>query len=59
MSFAASAPVPLVGVVEAVVFHNEENSYTIMQVVSAEHGRVTVRGKLPAVAVGEEIRAVG
>lgn len=59
MPSTPSAPVPLVGVVEAVVFHNEENSYTIMQVASPEHGRVTVRGKLPAVAVGEEIRADG
>jgi exodeoxyribonuclease V alpha subunit len=55
----SSTSVPLAGVVEAVVFYNEENSYTIMQVASESHGPVTVRGKLPAVAVGEEIRATG
>lgn len=47
------------GTVEAVVFHNEESGYTIMQVATQKAGKVTVRGKLPAAVAGEQIRATG
>lgn len=47
------------GIVQAVVFHNEENGYTIMQVEQAKGGRCTVRGRLPRATPGERIRARG
>ena len=43
----------------SIVFHNEENGYTIMQVETAKNGTVTVLGSLPAVIEGEQIRARG
>ncbi len=52
-------PTEIEGVVQSVVFHNEENGYTIMQVDSASGGRISVLGNLPAVVEGEEIRALG
>ena len=47
------------GSVHAIVFHNEENGYTIMQVRNARGETVTVRGRIPAVVEGEQIRATG
>ncbi len=47
------------GVVQAVVFHNEENGYTIMQVEDGHGERLTVRGRLPSATPGERIRATG
>ncbi len=48
------------GTVKSVVFHNEENGYTIMQVaVESRAETVTVLGNLPAVVEGEDIRATG
>lgn len=47
------------GTVEAVVFHNEENGYTIMQIDDGKGGRFTLRGRLPAAVAGERVRAVG
>ena len=47
------------GSVHSIVFHNEENGYTIMQVETAKNGTVTVLGSLPAVIEGEQIRARG
>lgn len=47
------------GSVHAIVFHNEENGYTIMQVKDARGETVTVRGRIPAVVEGEQIRATG
>jgi exodeoxyribonuclease V alpha subunit len=47
------------GSVHSIVFHNEENGYTIMQVKTAENGNITVLGSLPAVTEGEQIKAKG
>lgn len=47
------------GSVHSIVFHNEENGYTIMQVRDARGETVTVRGRIPAVVEGEHIRATG
>lgn len=47
------------GTVHAIVFHNEENGYTIMQVRDANGETATVRGRIPAVVEGERIRATG
>jgi len=52
-------PLEIEGSVHSIVFHNEENGYTIMQVETAETGTVTVLGSLPAVVEGEKIRARG
>lgn len=59
MSQNDKAPARIEGSVHAIVFHNEENGYTIMQVKEADGGTLTVRGKLPAVVRGERIRASG
>lgn len=59
MSAPSPDPVEIEGSVHSIVFHNEENGYTIMQVESPRDGRLTVLGNLPAVVVGEKIRAKG
>ena len=59
MSQPANEPAEIDGSVHAIVFHNEENGYTIMQVKEATGGTVTVRGRIPAVVEGEQIRARG
>jgi len=57
---AAEADTPdIEGTVHAIVFHNEENGYTIMQVATEGGETVTVLGKLPAVTEGEQVRAWG
>lgn len=53
-----SAP-EIEGSVHAILFHNEENGYTIMQVRDARGETATVRGRIPAVVEGEQIRATG
>lgn len=49
------------GEVESVVFHNEENGYTVMRL--RPEGRsadlVTVVGQVPAITPGERVRATG
>ncbi|NLT71635.1 MAG: ATP-dependent RecD-like DNA helicase [Verrucomicrobiaceae bacterium] len=47
------------GTVHAIVFHNEENGFTIMQVRDARGETTTVRGRIPAVVEGERVRATG
>ena len=59
MSQPVNEPAEVGGSVHAIVFHNEENGYTIMQVKEATGGTVTVRGRIPAVVEGEQIRATG
>jgi exodeoxyribonuclease V alpha subunit len=59
MSATLPDPEEIKGVIHAVVFHNEENGYTIMQVDRAAGDRITVLGNLPAVVEGEEIHALG
>ena len=51
--------VEIEGTVHSIVFHNEENGYTIMQVTTESGEKMTVLGRLPAVVEGEEIRATG
>lgn len=59
MSDPSSDSAEIGGTVQAVVFHNEENGYTIMQVQDDRSGPITVRGKLPAAVAGERIKATG
>ncbi|NNE90825.1 MAG: ATP-dependent RecD-like DNA helicase [Verrucomicrobiales bacterium] len=50
----------LTGTVQSVVFHNEENGYTIMSAkVEGQRDPVTILGTLPAVVQGEIFRASG
>lgn len=59
MSDSENDRAELAGVVKAVVFHNEENGYTILQVETRDRGLVTLRGRLPAAVAGESVRATG
>ncbi|MEM9018317.1 MAG: AAA family ATPase, partial [Verrucomicrobiota bacterium] len=59
MSATLPDPEQIEGTVHAIVYHNEENGYTIMQVASKDRGTVTVLGHLPAVVEGEEVKAYG
>lgn len=51
----------ITGEVESVVFHNEENGYTIMKLRPDGRGRepLTVVGCLPGVTPGEKVHATG
>lgn len=59
MSETDSAGREVVGTVRTVLFHNEENGYTVMQVEDSNGGLATVRGRLPAAVAGERVRARG
>ncbi|MEM1443498.1 MAG: ATP-dependent RecD-like DNA helicase [Verrucomicrobiota bacterium] len=59
MSATLPDPIEIEGSVESIVFHNEENGYTIMQVASKDGPSVTVLGEIPAVVEGEQIKAHG
>ena len=66
MSATLPDPTEVEGVVHSIVFHNEENGYTIMQVEmpstsphTNDKGQITVLGSLPAVVEGEKIKAFG
>lgn len=59
---SADAPADTIrGEVESVVFHNDENGYTVMRMRLAEGdaGIETVIGNIPAITPGEQLRAVG
>lgn len=49
----------LEGVVESIIFKNEENGYTIARVFLDEGGVTTVVGTLPCLGAGEHLSAVG
>ena len=59
MSANLPDPAEIAGTVEAIVFHNEENGYSIMHVATGERENVTVVGSIPAVTQGEKIKATG
>ena len=48
----------LKGTVEDITFYNEENGYTVMEILSGGEG-VTVVGNFPQLAVGSQIEAMG
>ena len=48
----------LEGTVERVVFHNDENGWTVLELAGAEE-LVTVVGTLPSAAVGERLKLTG
>ncbi len=52
-------PDTLEGVVESIIFKNEENGYTIARVFLDEGGVTTVVGTLPCLGAGEHLSATG
>ncbi|MDP1579507.1 MAG: ATP-dependent RecD-like DNA helicase [Candidatus Didemnitutus sp.] len=60
---AASPPAPLTGVLERIIFFNEENHYTIAELrpesAKTAEDRVTVVGALPGVQCGETLQLTG
>lgn len=59
MSANLPDPTEISGTVDAIVFHNEENGFTIMHVASGNGDTSTVVGNIPAVTEGEEVKATG
>ncbi|WP_309380368.1 SF1B family DNA helicase RecD2 [Cerasicoccus frondis] len=50
----------LTGVLDRIVFHNEENHFTIGEVKASDHrGPITVLGNLPGVQCGETLKLTG
>ena len=47
------------GTVEAVIFQNQENGYTVLKLDAGESGGITVVGCLPGVSPGESITVQG
>jgi len=47
------------GIVEAVIYTNEENGYTVCDIESTEHGLFTATGYLPYVSEGESLLLTG
>ena len=47
------------GTVEAVIFQNEENGYSVIGVTTEEGDEVTVVGTLPQIGLGEELYLAG
>lgn len=47
------------GCVEAVVFQNEENGYTVLRIDAGDRGGVTVVGCMPGIAPGESLTVRG
>lgn len=47
------------GTVDAVVYQNEENGYTVLRLAAGEQGGITVVGCLPGVAPGESLGIQG
>ena len=43
------------GTVDAVIYQNEENGYTVLRVDAGDQGGITVVGCMPAIAPGESI----
>ncbi|WP_309400312.1 SF1B family DNA helicase RecD2 [Cerasicoccus maritimus] len=53
-------PDTLTGVLDRIVFHNEENHFTIGEVKASDHrGPITVLGNLPGVQCGETLKLTG
>ena len=47
------------GSVEAVIYQNEENGYTVLRIDAGEQGGITVVGCMPGVAPGESLSIRG
>jgi len=49
----------LEGQVEAIIYYNEINSYTIAKLITKEVGEITIVGFLPFVNVGDSLSVYG
>jgi len=47
------------GTVEHIVFQNEENGYTVCELVLSDEDLITAVGQMPFLSVGESIKALG
>lgn len=47
------------GTVDAVIYQNEENGYTVLRIDAGEQGGITVVGCMPAIAPGESLSVQG
>jgi exodeoxyribonuclease V alpha subunit len=61
MAESVEAPVTREGVLERVLFRNEQNDWTVARLRAAEGARseITIVGALPALAIGEHLRVTG
>lgn len=55
----STEPSTLVGVIESVVYHNEDNDYSVIELSTEEGLLVTVVGAVPMPAEGETLKLVG
>ena len=55
----ASEQETLWGTVEEIVYHNDDNDYTVMEIINKEGHLVTAVGKIACVAEGEEVTLYG
>ena len=55
----ASEQETLWGTVEEIVYHNDDNDYTVMEIINKEGKLVTAVGKIACVAEGEEVTLYG
>lgn len=49
----------IAGSVEHIIYQNEENGYTVCEIMSVEDEKITVVGEMPYLSTGEMIKAVG
>ena len=49
----------LKGTIENVVYHNESNDYTVLEIVDGEDNLITAVGVIPMAAEGEIVRLCG
>ena len=51
--------IPIEGVVESVIYNNEQNGYSVLDLAISEAEFVTLTGIMPYVNEGETLKAMG
>lgn len=51
--------IPIEGVVEGVIYHNEHNGYSVIEIAIDEAELITLTGTMPYVSEGETVKAMG
>ncbi len=59
MPIITNEPESLVGTVEEIVYHNEDNDYTVMEIIDRKGHLVTAVGKMAYAAEGEDVTLYG
>jgi len=54
-----SESVTIEGLVEHIIFHNEENAYCVAELSVNEEELITIVGTMPFISAGESIKAIG